>query len=63
MRLNRGDHVRYFFDTGAFGYTYLYGEVIQAGPKMATVLWESGIRNRVQQDNNDIEMDMRRADD
>jgi hypothetical protein len=47
----RGDYVKYWYDTGAMGYSILYGVVEQAGPKMYTVRWESGIRNRVRQDN------------
>lgn len=44
-----GDIVRYWFDTGAFGYVYIYGIVEKAGPKRFTVRWESGIRNRPEQ--------------
>ncbi|MGO9837875.1 MAG: hypothetical protein ACLP1X_27110 [Polyangiaceae bacterium] len=52
----RGDYVKYWFDTGAMGYTILYGVVEQAGPKTYTVRWESGIRNRVRQDNPSVKV-------
>jgi hypothetical protein len=47
--LKRGDPVQTYFDTGAFGYSLLYGRVIKAGPKTFTVLWESGLTNRLRQ--------------
>lgn len=45
--MNRGDYVKTWFDTGAFGATILYGRVVKAGPATYTVRWESGIQNRV----------------
>lgn len=41
-----GDKVQTYWDDGWHG-TTLYGEVVQAGPVAATVLWESGFRNRI----------------
>ncbi len=46
-----GDVVKYYFDTGALGFQYLFGVVEQAGPRTFTVRWESDIRNRVRQGN------------
>jgi len=40
------DLVQMGFDNGMGG-TILYGIVEQAGPKSVTILWESGLRNRV----------------
>jgi hypothetical protein len=45
----RGDVVKMFFDTGAFGAQILFGLVIKAGSKVYTVVWESGIKNRLEQ--------------
>ena len=43
--------VQTWFDTGCGrhmgGPQILYGQVVQAGPKAATILWESGLRNRI----------------
>lgn len=47
--LRTGDKVRTWFDTGAMGAQILYGLVIASGPKRATVLWESGLCNRILQ--------------
>jgi hypothetical protein len=49
--MKKGDIVLYMFDTGArMGLSPIYGVVIQAGPKTFTVVWESGNRNRMEQD-------------
>lgn len=45
----KGQFVQTWFDTGAMGAAILFGYVIKAGPKTYTVMWESGIRNRIQQ--------------
>lgn len=45
----KGDKVRYWFDTGATGYQMLFGVVVAAGSKAFTVEWESGVRNRIRQ--------------
>ena len=45
----RGDIVKMFFDTGAFGAQILFGLVVKAGPKRYTVTWESQLRNRLEQ--------------
>jgi hypothetical protein len=50
MAMKRGDLVETWFDTGAFGGVILYGVVVAAGPKRYTVVWESGLRNRLDQD-------------
>lgn len=52
----RGDLVQTWFDTGAFGYTVLWGIVEKAGPKAITIRWESGIRNRVSRTHRDIKL-------
>jgi len=52
--MKKGVVVSYMFDTGAMGLSPIYGVVIQAGTKMFTVAWESGIRNRVEQDHRGI---------
>lgn len=49
-RLNRGEKLWIFFDTGAFGSTPLVGTVKAAGPKVAVIVWESGLRNRLSWD-------------
>lgn len=54
--LKVGDIVWYLYDTGARGAACLYGIVTKAGEKTATVRWESGIRNRVRQNNNQIKL-------
>lgn len=41
----KGDFVKIFFDDN-WGGGYLYGCVVQSGPKAYTVEWESGLRNR-----------------
>lgn len=46
----RGDVVKMYYDTGAFGARVLFGFVIKAGPKSYTVVWESGIKNRLEQE-------------
>ncbi len=46
----------YWFDTGAFGYQWLYGVVEKCGPKTMTIRWESGLRNRVAIDRPDIKV-------
>lgn len=45
----RGDVVKMFFDTGAFGAQILFGLVVKAGPKAYVVVWESRRRNRLEQ--------------
>lgn len=50
----RGDIVRMYFDTGAFGASILFGIVDTAGPRAFTVVWESGIRNRLPHENGEI---------
>lgn len=45
----RGDVVKMYFDTGAFGAQILFGLVVKAGPKAYTVVWESGLKNRLEQ--------------
>lgn len=50
----RGDYVQTLFDTGAFGYTSLYGIVEKAGVRTYTVRWESGLRNRIRQGNRNV---------
>lgn len=45
----RGDIVKMYFDTGAFGAQILFGLIVKAGPKAYTVVWESGLRNRLEQ--------------
>jgi hypothetical protein len=45
----RGDIVKMFFDTGAFGAQILFGLVVKAGPKAYVVVWESRLRNRLEQ--------------
>jgi hypothetical protein len=48
--MKRGDIVKYFVTTGASGplsASTVLGVVTKIGPKTFTVLWESGIRNRV----------------
>jgi hypothetical protein len=52
--MKRGDYVRTWFDTGAMGATVLYGRVVKAGPRTYTVLWESGLRNRIVRENSYI---------
>lgn len=50
MTFKVGDKVQTWFDTGSgknAGPQILYGVVIQAGPKMAKIRWESGLHNRV----------------
>jgi hypothetical protein len=51
-----GDIVKYWFDTGAFGLTTIYGIVERAGPKQFTVRWESGIRNRLNQGHPEVKL-------
>jgi hypothetical protein len=46
-----GQFVQYWFDTGARGCTWLLGVVVEAGPKAYRVRWESGLHNRIRQDN------------
>lgn len=46
-----GQFVQYWFDTGARGCTWLLGIVVAAGPKTYRVRWESGMHNRIRQDN------------
>lgn len=41
--------VRMPYDDGAGG-TLLYGRVTAAGPKAVTIIWESGLRNRVRRE-------------
>jgi len=53
-RIKLGTYVETWFDTGAMGASLLYGRVIASGPKMYRVRWESGLTNRVQQDNDNI---------
>ena len=48
--MKNGDIVRTWFDTGAFGVSILHGVVEKAGPVTFTVVWRSGIRNRVRRD-------------
>lgn len=48
-RFSRNDIVKYWFDTGARGYEILYGLVVKSGPKTFTVVWESGLKNRLDQ--------------
>lgn len=36
------------------GHGFFYGIVIASGPKTYTVLWESGLRNRVRRDNKNV---------
>jgi hypothetical protein len=50
----RGDHVRYWFDDGRGG-SWLHGEVVKAGAKTFTVVWESGIQNRLAQGHHLVE--------
>jgi hypothetical protein len=45
IKFQRGDLVRYFYDTGAMGVTLIWGLVINAGPKAFRVRWESGHTN------------------
>ena len=47
--MRRGDFVRTYFDTCAFGAQIVLGRVIKVGSATATVEWESGCRNRIQQ--------------
>lgn len=47
--MRRGDFVRTYFDTGALGAQIVLGRVIKVGSATATVEWESGRRNRIQQ--------------
>lgn len=50
MKFTKGQTVQTWFDTGSgknAGPQILYGVVINSGPKMATIRWESGLRNRV----------------
>jgi hypothetical protein len=57
VKFNRGDLVQTWFNTGAGkmgGAVIIYGEVIAAGPKTARVRWESGLSNRIKQDNHDV---------
>ena len=49
-RIEKGQVVSLWFDTGAFGARLLYGMVIASGPKSFTVEWQSGIVNRISQD-------------
>jgi hypothetical protein len=49
MIFKRGDLVQTYFDTGAFGAKILYGRIVKAGPKTATIEWESRNRNRIEQ--------------
>lgn len=47
-----GDVVDTLFDTGggkSGGPRVLYGEVVEAGPNAAKIVWESGLSNRVEQ--------------
>ncbi len=45
----RGDVVKTLFDTGAFGAQIVFGLVVKAGPKAYVVIWESRLRNRLEQ--------------
>lgn len=45
--MTRGQFVSTLFDTGAMGYTTLYGIIEAVGPKRVTVRWESGARQRL----------------
>lgn len=58
VNFNLNDFVETWFDTGAGrhmgGPQLLYGKVIQAGPKAATIIWESGLRNRIKQDHHGV---------
>lgn len=47
-QFRRGMVVEYWFDDGQGG-SLLYGEVTAAGPKTASITWESGLTNRVEQ--------------
>ena len=58
LRFKRGDLVQTWFDTGAGkmgGPVIIYGEVLEAGPKMARIRWESDNTNRVAQDSQVVE--------
>lgn len=50
-----GDLVWMWWDTGAFGSTVLYGQVIAAGPKTYRVRLESGLTNRITRGGNRVE--------
>jgi hypothetical protein len=54
MKMKRGDYVRCWWDTGAMGSTFLYGQVIEAGPRTARIRWESSATNRVRQDDTNV---------
>lgn len=47
--MKKGDYLWIHFDNGIGG-TILYGVVEAAGPVTFTVCWESGLRNRLRQD-------------
>lgn len=49
-----GDLVQTWFDTGRNNSVILYGRVVSAGPKRVTILWESGLSNRVSQTNQNV---------
>jgi len=53
-RVKVGTYMETWFDTGAMGASLLYGRVIASGPKTYRVRWESGLTNRVQQDNDNV---------
>lgn len=55
--MKRGDIVRYWFDTGAFGCTILNGIVETAGPRAYTVRWESDLTNRIRQGDNNVTLE------
>ena len=62
--MKRGDFVQTLFDTGARGYDTLYGQVTKAGPATYTVMWESGLSNRIQQGYREVQIakDMQAAE-
>jgi hypothetical protein len=49
MKFSKGDLVQTMFDTGQSGHQVLYGKVVKAGKATVTIVWESGLRNRVVQ--------------
>jgi hypothetical protein len=58
---HNGDIVRYWFDTGGGrlgGFQIIWGRVVRASDKTYDVIWESGRRNRIRQDKEDVTLEV-----
>lgn len=52
-----GDLVETWFDTGAMDYQILYGRIVApTGLKRATVTWQSGIRQRIENGRHGVQL-------